>query len=504
MQQLSGTDNVMLIGEKGNVFNHVGCLMIYDVTTSPGGNVRFKDILQHFEGRLYLHPVFRRRLVPVPFDLDRPYWVADSDIDVEYHIRHVALPKPGDWRQLMIQVARLHSRPLDRAHPLWEVYVIEGLDNIPNLPPGAFALFLKIHHAVVDGMAAVHLMNQLHERSPDAIAVDSTPRAVVGDRDLSLFEIVSRGIGNSVARAGKSLRMTTDAAGRALTFGREQLPAVAEGRIAEVFDSLRRLLPPAAPKTRFSGKITSNRVVEGFGMPFSRIRRIRARVPGSTLNDVFLAVAGGAARRYLLEHGGLPEQSLSALMPISLRSDASAGGNQVAGMPVKVRSDIADPLERLKAVHDEARKGKEQAEAMGLDLLMNVVEVLPPFVANAMFFRAIVSRVNLAVSNVRGPEEALYLAGAKAMCMYPVSIPTEGCGLNFTGVSYNGVMWVSMVSCRSMVPDPGAMLACMRGAWEELLAAADALPDPSSPVERRTSRRRKAGQATAKRASAAS
>jgi WS/DGAT/MGAT family acyltransferase len=307
-----------------------------------------------------------------------------------------------------------------------------------------------------------------------------------------------------VARAGKSLRMTTDAAGRALALGREQLPAVAEGRIAEVFDKLRRLLPPAAPKTRFSGKITSNRVVEGFGMPFSRIRRIRARVPGSTLNDVFLAVAGGAARRYLLEHGGLPEQSLSALMPISLRSDASAGGNQVAGMPVKVRSDIADPLERLKAVHDEARKGKEQAEAMGLDLLMNVVEVLPPFVANAMFFRAIVSRVNLAVSNVRGPEEALYLAGAKAMCMYPVSIPTEGCGLNFTGVSYNGVMWVSMVSCRSMVPDPGAMLACMRGAWEELLAAADALPDPSSPVERRTSRRRKAGQATAKRASAAS
>ena len=123
--------------------------------------------------------MFRRRLVPVPFGLDRPYWVTDPDLDVEYHIRHIALPKPGDWRQLMIQVARLHSRPLDRAHPLWEAYVIEGLDNIPKLPPGAFAVFLKIHHAVVDGMAAVHLMRELHSSTPGA---DVAPPATAHDR----------------------------------------------------------------------------------------------------------------------------------------------------------------------------------------------------------------------------------------------------------------------------------------------------------------------------------
>src|SRR5512143_1733581 len=180
MQQLSGTDNVMLIGERGNVYNHVASLIIYDVTTAPEGKVRFKDILQHYEQRLYLHPVFRRRLVEVPFALDRPYWVAETDIDVEYHIRHIALPKPGDWRQLMIQVARLHSRPLDRSFPLWEAYVIEGLDNIPNLPKGAFAIFLKVHHAAVDGMAAVYLLQQMHSLSPEGEIDPLEPEAIVG------------------------------------------------------------------------------------------------------------------------------------------------------------------------------------------------------------------------------------------------------------------------------------------------------------------------------------
>jgi WS/DGAT/MGAT family acyltransferase len=483
MQQLSGTDNVMLIGERRNVYNHVASLIIYDATTAPGGKVRFKDILHHYEERLYLHPVFRRRLVPVPLNLDRPYWVTETNIDVEYHIRHIALPKPGDWRQLMIQVARLHSRPLDRAHPLWEAYVIEGLDNIPKLPPGAFAIFLKIHHAIVDGMAAVHLARQLHEASPEPVAPSTEPRLVIGDREPSAYEFISRSIGNQVERASKLLRMSGTIAGRALEFSREQLPKIAEGRVAEVTDKLAGMLPPPAPHTRFSEKITTNRVVEGFGMPISRIKRIRAKVPGSTLNDVFVAVAGGAARKYLLGKNELPVQSLSGLMPIALRSEGSAGGNDVAGMPIRVRSDIADPIARLLAVHEEARTSKAQAESMGLDLLKNLMDVLPPFAGNMLFNRLMVSRLNLTVSNVRGPDEAMYLAGAKAMCMYPVSIPVDGCGLNFTGVSYNGVMWVSMVSCRSMVPDPGVMLDCMREAWEELLAAADALPSPHSPAE---------------------
>ena len=255
MQQLSGTDNVMLIGERRNVYNHVASLIIYDASTAPGGKVRFKDILHHYEQRLYLHPVFRRRLVPVPFDLDRPYWITETDIDVEYHIRHVALPKPGDWRQLMIQVARLHSRPLDRAHPLWEAYVIEGLDNIPKLPPGAFAIFLKIHHAIVDGMAAVHLLRQMHETTPGAGRRPPRRRAsssaIANPRPTNSSRAASA---TGSSGASKVLRMSGTIAGRMLEFGREQLPKIAEGNLSELPGKLVGLLPPPAPTTRFSGK----------------------------------------------------------------------------------------------------------------------------------------------------------------------------------------------------------------------------------------------------------
>jgi WS/DGAT/MGAT family acyltransferase len=404
--------------------------------------------------------------------------VADPEVDVEYHIRHIALPKPGDWRQLMIQVARLHSRPLDRGHPLWEAYVIEGLDNVPNLPPGAFAVFLKIHHAIVDGMAAVHLMRQLHTSSPEEESPAEGTRTVIADRDPNGIELFARGLDNNVRQAARFARLSARVGTRLLTAGRERWPELARGNLMELASEVRDLIPATAVHTRFSEPVSPHRVLEAFGMPLSRIKRIRSKVPGSTLNDIFVAVAGGAARKYLDGKGELPAESLTALMPISLRSDASAGGNEVAGVPVRVRSDIGDPIERLQAVHRETIAAKARGEKMGLDLLKNLLDVLPSFAANQAMQQLIVRSVNLTVSNVRGPDEAIYLAGAKAMCLYPVSIPADGVGLNFTGVSYNGVMWVSMVSCREMMPDPGYFLECMRGSWEELLAAADALPPP--------------------------
>ena len=489
MQQLSGIDSVMLVAERRNIYNHVAGLLVYDATTAPGGQVRFKDILRHFESRLHIHPVFHQRLVEVPLGLDRPYWVTERDLDVEYHIRHIALPKPGDWRQLMIQVARLHSRPLDRARPLWEAYVIEGLDNIPKLPPGAFAMFFKVHHAVVDGLAAVYLTQGLHASKPDE-AVAPQPPALFVDREPGVLELMARSVAGAATRAGRVARLTTNVGTRLLAAGRAQWPDIARGDLTTVVNRVTDLIPARAPTTRFSGAVSGHRVLEGFGMPLSRIARIRAKVPGATINDVFVAVAAGAVRKYLLDKDELPADSLLGLMPISLRSDASAGGNEVAGVPIRVCSDVADPIERLQAVRREATSSKARAEKLGLDLLKSVFEVLP-LSAASRFFTQIARTVNLTVSNVRGPDRPMYLAGAKAMCWYPVSIPADGAGLNFTAVSYNGVMWMSMVSCRDMVPDPNSLLADMRAAWEELLAAADALPAPPVP-DKGTARQRAA------------
>ncbi len=168
MQQLSGLDASFVYSESAHAPTHVTSILIYDQSTAPKGEVTFKGILEHIEQRLHLAHAFRRRLVRVPFDLDHPYWIEDGEFDLEYHVRHIALPKPGDWRQFCIQTARLHARPLDLARPLWEMYVIEGLDGVEGVPKGSFGVVLKVHHAAIDGMAGVELITAIQDQTPDA------------------------------------------------------------------------------------------------------------------------------------------------------------------------------------------------------------------------------------------------------------------------------------------------------------------------------------------------
>jgi len=481
MQQLSGTDNIFLLSERDNVYNHVAALMIYDVTTAPGGKVRFRDILSHFEEKIELLPVLRRHLHEAPFGIDRPYWIEAGEIDVEFHVRHIALPAPGDWRQLMIQVARLHSRPLDRSRPVWEAYIIEGLDNIPKLPKGSFAMFLKMHHSSVDGVAGVRLAEQLHATTPELAPTWPGRRTIMVDRPPSAIELYSRSITNSLTRVSKFGGIMKRMASLTMRLGAEAVGIGDSGDAAG-------LSMPKPPRTRFDAEVSANRVVEGFGMPLSRIKRVRAKLPGVTLNDIFLTVTGGGVRKYLSGKHDLPERSLVAMMPIALKSSSSDEGNAVGAAMVPLCSDIETPLERLAAVSEESHKSKLTAEKLGTDLIGVVLDVVPSVAGNLLLDKVLIGSFNLTASNVRGPGHPLYLAGAKAMCMYPVSIPTSGAGLNITGVSYNGVMWVSTVSCRKLLPDPENFLACMKEAWEELLEAADALPDPKA-KRRRTAKK---------------
>jgi len=488
MKQLGIIDAAFINLEQTNTPQHVGGLGIYDPSTAPGGFVRFKDVIAGVVRRLDKLPLFRTRLVEVPGGLDRPYWVKDANFDVEFHLRHIALPEPGDWRQLCIQVARLHSRPLDMSRPLWEAYIIEGLDNIPGLPRGSFAMFLKIHHAAVDGVAAVSLVEQMHTASPVKPAADAHLHAVAAEADPGPSELLFKTVGHNLSRMARAAQLSAGNTLRLLDTGRTHLGHLNASTLAEVAQLLRETAAGGAPPTRFSERVSANRVMECFGLSIAQIKRVRARVPGSTLNDVFIAVAGGAVRGYLEARGELPVKSLTALMPIALRSDGSAGGNQVAGVPVRVRSDIADPIERLEAIREETLAGKATAEKLGLDTVIKVLDVVPPLLAKTLVDKLMLPRLNMAVSNVRGPGHDMYLAGARAMCFYPVSIPADGAGINFTGISYDGVMWVSMVSCRRMLPDSSFMLSCMEGAWNELLQAAGALPRGEEAVLTATAR----------------
>ena len=319
MQQLGWTDDMMLRAETPETPLQIQLLLIYDPSTAPGGKVTFKGILEELDARLHLADVFRRRLTELPGGLDRPYWVDDPSFDLEYHVRHIGLPQPGDWRQLCIQVARLHARQIDLRRPPWEITVIEGLNSVPGVPKGSFAMALKLHHCAVDGMASVQMIAAMHD-----LAADS-PRPAAPDSPWhpaplpTTANLLSR---TAIKAALYPLRASTVLASSApkAVRGLAGLPGkLVSGvsRIAEVGT------PSFPPKTRFNQTVSPHRVFEARFHDLADFKRIKARVPGSTVNDVALAYVGGALRHYLDGHGELPDESLVAACPISLR-DASA------------------------------------------------------------------------------------------------------------------------------------------------------------------------------------
>jgi WS/DGAT/MGAT family acyltransferase len=496
-------DNMFLRLEHGNQYLHVAGLGLYDPSTAPGGFVRFKDILRFFESRLDTAPVFRRRLVTVPFDLDRPYWIEDADVDVEFHVRHVALPRPGDWRQLCIQVARIHSRPLDRSKPLWEAYVIEGLDNIPGIPPGSFAFYTKFHHAAIDGEGGTEVLKAIHSGSPEE-EPPPAPRTRVRDRAPLPAELYARAFANNLQRVPRVARFSLATATRLAGLGAGSMGQLAqmlqEADVPSVATLRARVRRP--PVTRFSRKVSAHRVVELVALPLADIKRIRQRVEGATVNDIFLAIVGGTLNRYLGGKGELPDRSMTAQVPMTLRGADKGGdhGNQIGVAVMPVHSEIADPLARIAAIRAGAEKAKALVSAVGKDLTQHVYDLLPAAASELFTTKVMLPTMNIVVSNVRGPDAPIYLAGARMVAFAPVSIALDGLGLNVTGFSYDGAMWVCSVACREMIPDPGVYADCMRAAFADLVAAADAAGEPvaaAPPRPRRTAPRMRRSHARA-------
>jgi WS/DGAT/MGAT family acyltransferase len=474
-------DNMFLHLEHGNQYLHVAALGIYDPATAPGGFVRFKDILKFFESRLDVAPVFRRRLVTVPFDLDRPYWIEDEHVDVEFHVRHVALPAPGDWRQLCIQVARIHSRPLDRSKPLWEAYVIEGLDHIPGIPKGSFAFYTKFHHAAIDGEGGTEVMKAIHSSSSEEPAEPPVARARIRDREPLAAELYARAFVNNLQRVPKVARFSLNTATRLVGLGAGYMGRLSQSLQEAGVPSVETLRSKVRrpPVTRFSGKVSAHRVVELVALPLADMKRIRQQVEGSTINDIFLTTVGGTLHRYLAAKGELPDRTMTAQVPMTLRGSEKGGdvGNQIGVAVMPVHSEIADPLERMAAIRSGAGKAKALVSAVGKDLTKHVYDLLPAIASELFTTRVMLPTMNIVVSNVRGPDLPIYLAGAQMVAFAPVSIALDGLGLNVTGFSYHGTMWVCSVACREMMPDPGFFADCMREAFAELVAAAGALPE---------------------------
>lgn len=470
MQQLSAQDASFVYLETPHTPMHIGSVGIYDPSTAPGGFVRFKDILRFIASRLQGARSFRQRLVRVPFDVDHPYWIEDPEFDLEFHVRHIALPKPGDWRQLCIQVARLHARPLDLSKPLWEFTVVEGLDNIPGLPPGCFALVSKVHHAAIDGMSGVEMSAAVHDLDP-SMAEPDKPDTWQPENMPRVADLLTRSYFNNLLQPMR----IAETIGRSLP-GMAKL-AVQAGK-GDV--SLKNTRP--APNTRFNGKVGAHRVWDAVPFKLAEVRAVKDVVPNATVNDVILTVVGGALRNYLLDKGELPKETLTAMAPISVRQEGekAALGNLVSAMVVGLGTQIADPLERLRFVHGEAVNSKAMTNAVGARTLADYSKLIPSGLAGLgarLYTRVGAANMhapafNCVVTNIPGPRVPLYFCGAKMLAMYGTAPVFDSMGLINPVYSYGDTIAVSFTADRDMLPDPDNYAQALRDSFEALKAAA--------------------------------
>lgn len=474
MRQLTGMDASFLYTETASTPNHISGLYLYDPSSAPGGEVSFSSILETIGGRLGRAASFRQRLVRVPFDLDHPYWVQDAEFDLEFHIREIALPAPGDWRQLCIQTARLHARPLDLSRAPWEITVIRGLDNVDGLSKGSFALMWKTHHAAIDGASGIEILNAVHDLSaepePHDERDDWRPEPIPNP-----MQLVSRAASNGLRNPMRAQRTLV-----------RMLPA-----LAPMVRGMRQgTMGAQAPATRFNVPVTGHRVFDATLVPLADVKQMKAAVAGATINDAVLSVIGGALRTYLGDKGELPAESLVTMVPISIRTKQQRGtaGNQVSMMAARLATDVDDPLERLAAVHRSTSESKALTEAIGARTLAELSELTPGLLVG-IGSRAAARNTgrmpfNTTITNVPGSPVPLYFCGARMEQMYGLGPILNGAGLFHVVGSYERNIAISFTACRELIPDPAFYTSCINESLDALRTATTTTRTTTKPKRR--------------------
>ncbi len=464
MKQLTGVDLGFLQMETENSYGHVNGLSIYDRPSpefDPFAVVR--ERLGIMVG--HLEPL-RRKVVEVPFELDRPYWVEDADFDLDYHVRHIGLAPPGAADQLAEQVARIVGRKMDRSRPLWEAYVIEGLAD------GRWALLQKTHHATIDGAAGVIMLKMFTDDARDT-EYELEAKEWVGEQPPTNAQMLQRAMMNMATNPARGARVSlnmirefADAAGiksvgDMASKTRDTIGAL--GKRPDAVSATRASLPiSSAPPTPWNKSVGPHRRFAMRSTSLENLKRLKDAT-GGTLNDVVMAVCTGALRQYLIEHDALPDSPLRAMVPVSIRTgdEEDPWTNRVSGLVADLPTNCDDPIERVALCKAAMDRGKHQFEMMPAESLGQVADYTSPLVAASAL--RLVSRlkladrvnspINVVISNVPGPRTPLYFAGAKLDAYIPVSTIADGIGLNITVHSYGDRMDFGLISDRDLVPD---------------------------------------------------
>ena len=463
MERLTGLDASFLYMETPQTPMHVGFATVLDPAEMSGG-YSFHRIMEHISERVERTPAFRRRLVQVPFDLHHPLWIDDPNFDIIHHVRQVALPKPGSAQEFGEMVGRIIGTPLDRSRALWEAWVIEGLEG------GKVGMMVKFHHAAVDGVSGAGLLMHLFDNSPNPPRAPAAP-ARQPEQIPSDLELVGHALRSRIKQPVELVQTVGKTVGRLGGMLRGQLDP----------DASAGARPLQAPRTMFNGSVTARRNLATARLPLSDIKEIKNALD-VTVNDVVIAICGGALRHYLQSAQTLPNNSLTAVVPISVRTKEQIGeaNNKVSAMWTTLGTNIADPVTRVKQINKVTIGAKREHRAMGAETLQQWAELAAPKTFNmAMRLYSKMQLAdklppvhNLVISNVPGPRFPLYLAGAKLDAVYLMGPVMEGAGLNVTVMSYLESIDFSFLVDSELVPDVWALARAAEPSFKELRKAA--------------------------------
>ncbi|MET0987919.1 MAG: wax ester/triacylglycerol synthase family O-acyltransferase [Steroidobacteraceae bacterium] len=481
MKQLGAQDAQFLHADTENSFANVATVLIFGPPKRERARLDLESLIEHVRSRLHMSPIFRRRLVRVPLELDYPYWVNDEHFDVDYHVEYSCLPEPGTWSQFRRFVSKYHNKPMDMNRPLWEVCLLDGLDAIEGIPRGSFALILKAHHAAVDGATGMQFFagfSDIDEEGTPALAVELEPEETGAAPRTG--EMLTRALINN---ARSPIRLM------------DTLWRVVPGLLPMVLRKLsggdREDESFVVPDTRFNRALSPQKHFDACWFALSDFKRIKSRVEGATVNDVVLAVCGGALRKYLLAHKDLPHEPLVAWVPINARpKDGSSGeaiGNQISAMTVPLFTDLETAEDRLAAITRQTRRSKEAMSGAPAKLLTEMSQHFPAY-SMALVTRMIIKGnifkrlCNVMITNVPGPQVPLYLKGAPCLHQLGLTPIGDGMGLCIGTPSYNGELVFMVISTPLIIPDIDFFVQCLRDSFGEL--------NPTSPSRKRRRRSR--------------
>jgi WS/DGAT/MGAT family acyltransferase len=460
--QLSGQDASFLYLETPGAHLHLTGLYVYSqASTEP--LLTFDDIRRLIADALHGVRELRQKLVRPPLDIDYPYWVDDPDFCLEQHVLRCSGPTLKSRRALFNKVADIHGEPLDLNRPPWEMQVIEKLGRIPGFPAHCFAIVMKYHHAAIDGASGAQLVDRLHGVCAAAPAQEEEPSPQPGR-----VEVLSRALINNTGNAMSLAKYLLEAA-----------PAVGRSLLG-------KLLAPgtsaaAVPDSRFNGPVSSRRIMHVETLPLARLRDARKQVPGATVNDVLLALCGGALRCWLQERDELPEASLVAMVPVNTRAEdeSDLGGNRLSMMFLPIGSHIADPLERLVAIQQASHKAKSSESAIDQRLVSAISSHVPalPLALMARLMTGLelgyrsLRLCNCTITNVPASHGELRLGPARLIYTAGNGPLIDGMGLIISLFSYEGEVNICITSCPEMLPDPEVLAREFSRQLNQLLAA---------------------------------